>query len=147
MLNRFRDVFESLKRHDVKYVVIGGVAAVLHGVPRATFDVDILIEATPENAKSLLMALEDCAFATAALTTSDDVLAHEITIFKDRVRLDVQTRTPGLSFKEAWIHKVERGVQGTPFWIASREHVIQSKLAAGRRIDLEDVQSLTNSPS
>jgi hypothetical protein len=147
MLNRFQDVFESLKRHDVKYVVIGGVAAVLHGVPRATFDVDILIEATAENVNSLLTALEDCAFASAALTTTNEVLAHEITIFKDRVRLDVQTRTPGLSFEEAWIHKVERAVQGVPFWIASREHVIQSKLAAGRKIDLEDVQSLMDSSS
>ena len=39
MLNRFRDVFASSRRHDVRYVVIGGVAAVLHSVPRATFDV------------------------------------------------------------------------------------------------------------
>jgi hypothetical protein len=30
--------------------VIGGIAAVLHGVPRATFDLDILIEASIENA-------------------------------------------------------------------------------------------------
>ena len=74
MLNRFRDVFASLKRHDVKYVIIGGVAAVLHGGPRATFDVDILIEATAENVTSLLTALEDCAFATAALTSTDEIL-------------------------------------------------------------------------
>lgn len=32
-----RDVFKSLEKHKVKYVVIGGIAAVLHGVPRATF--------------------------------------------------------------------------------------------------------------
>jgi len=144
MLNRFRDVFESLRRHDVRYVVIGGVAAVLHGVPRATFDVDVLIEPTYENVKSLLTALDDCAFATAALTTADEILSHEITIFKDRVRLDVQTRTPGLSFADAWTNKVARDVQGMPFWIVSREDLIRSKLAAGRKIDLEDVQSLTD---
>lgn len=38
MLNQLRDVFASFQRHNVKYVVIGGIAAVLHGVPRATFD-------------------------------------------------------------------------------------------------------------
>jgi hypothetical protein len=48
MLNRLRDVFASFQKHQVRYVVIGGIAAVLHGVPRATFDLDILIEATPE---------------------------------------------------------------------------------------------------
>ena len=44
MLNRLLNVFASLQEHDVKYVVIGGIAAVLYGVPRATFDMDILIE-------------------------------------------------------------------------------------------------------
>ena len=47
MLNRLKGVFESFQQHEVKYVVIGGIAAVLYGVPRATFDLDILIEATP----------------------------------------------------------------------------------------------------
>jgi hypothetical protein len=33
-----------LKRHQVKYVVIGGVAVILHGVPRMTGDIDLFIE-------------------------------------------------------------------------------------------------------
>lgn len=40
-------VFASFQSHNVRYVVIGGIAAVLHGVPRATFDLDILIGAPP----------------------------------------------------------------------------------------------------
>ncbi len=52
MLNRLQGVFKSFQRHDGKYVVIGGIAAILHGVPRATFDLDILIEATPDNAET-----------------------------------------------------------------------------------------------
>ena len=147
MLNRFRDVFASLRRHDVRYVVIGGVAAVLHGVPRATFDVDILIETTLDNASRLLDALAECNFATAALTTAEDILAHEITIFKDRVRLDVQTRTPGLLFDDAWAHRAERTIQDAVFWIASRDDLVQSKRASGRRIDLEDVRSLEHNES
>lgn len=63
MLNRLRDVFSSLHNHRVKYVVIGGIAAVLHGVPRATFDVDML----PENAQRLLDAFLDAKLGTAAL--------------------------------------------------------------------------------
>ena len=34
MLNRFQDVFKSLHCRKVKYVVIGGIASVLHGVPK-----------------------------------------------------------------------------------------------------------------
>jgi predicted nucleotidyltransferase len=57
MLNQLKGVFSFLQKHKVKYVVIGGIAAVLHGVPRATFDLDILIEATPDNAEKLLKSL------------------------------------------------------------------------------------------
>ena len=53
MLNRLKGVFKSFQQHEVRYVVIGGIAAVLYGVPRATFDLDILVEATPENANRL----------------------------------------------------------------------------------------------
>ena len=86
MLNQLKGVFASLQQHNVKYVVIGGIAAVLHGVPRATFDLDILIEATPENAQQLLAALESACFGTVELTSIEDLLAHEITIFRDRVQ-------------------------------------------------------------
>jgi len=33
MLNQFLDVFSSLNSHGVKYLVIGGIAAIAHGVP------------------------------------------------------------------------------------------------------------------
>src|SRR4030042_1389832 len=102
MLNRLQDVFKSFQRHDVRYVVLGGVASVLHGVPRATFDLDILIEASEENAERLRAALMDAGFGTAAMTDAKDVAAHEITVFNDRVRIDVQTRTPHLAFQDAW---------------------------------------------
>lgn len=37
MLNRLKGVFKFFQQHEVRYVVIGGIAAVLYGVPRATF--------------------------------------------------------------------------------------------------------------
>jgi len=46
MLNRLRDVFASFEKYEVRYVIIGGIAAILYGVPRATFDLDILIQAS-----------------------------------------------------------------------------------------------------
>ena len=105
MLNRLKGVFKSFQQHNVKYVVIGGIAAVLYGVPRATFDLDILIEATPKNVQRLIDALIDAGMGTATLTNIDEILANEITIFKDRVRIDVQISTPGLEFEAAWKKK------------------------------------------
>ncbi len=142
MLNRLRDVFKSFQRHDVKYVVIGGVAAILHGVPRATLDVDILIDATPDNSKRLLDALLDAGLGSASLTTAQDILANEITVFRDRVRVDVQTTTPGIRFADAWQRRKTISYQGQEFYILSKDDLIASKRAAGRKVDLEDVRLL-----
>jgi len=46
MLNQFQDVFKYFQKNDVRYLVIGGIASILHGIPRATFDLDILIDPT-----------------------------------------------------------------------------------------------------
>ncbi|MGH9900136.1 MAG: DUF6036 family nucleotidyltransferase [Pyrinomonadaceae bacterium] len=136
------DVFASFQKHEVKYIIIGGIAAVLHGVPRATFDLDILIEGSADNAQRLLSALIEANFATATLITTDELIAHEITIFKDRVRLDVQTLTPGLLFVDAWQNRVAMTYQDQEFYVASKEDLIASKRAAGREQDLKDVKML-----
>ena len=142
MLNRLKDVFRSFQQHEVKYVVIGGIAAVIHGVPRATFDLDILVEATPENIQPLLDALLDAGIGTASLTNVDEILSNEITIFKDRVRIDVQTSTPGLSFQDAWKRRKTMEYQGQVFYVVSLDDLISSKRATGREVDLEDVRLL-----
>lgn len=142
MLNRLKDVFRSFQQFDVRYLVIGGIASILHGVPRATFDLDILIEATPENVRRLLDALLEAGLGTASLTTPEAILANEITIFQDRVRIDVQTRTPGLSFREAWDRRAVMNFEGQEFGVVSKPDLIASKRAAGRPVDLEDVRLL-----
>ncbi len=142
MLNRLGEVFASFQKHQVKYLVIGGIAAVLHGVPRATFDLDILIEATEDNAERLLEAMIEARLGTATLIDAQELLAQEITIFQDRVRIDVQTKTPGLEFETAWQHKETMVYQNRSFYVLSREDLIASKRAAGRPIDLEDVRLL-----
>jgi len=47
MLARLPDMFRCLSDRDVHDVVLGGVTAIVHGVPRTTFVVDLLIDATP----------------------------------------------------------------------------------------------------
>jgi len=142
MLNRLQDVFKSFQQHEVRYMVIGGVASVLHGVPRATFDLDILIDPTDDNAQRLLAALVDAGFGTATMTNAREIVAHEITVFNDRVRIDVQTRTPGVSFQDAWRRRKTVTYQGQDLYILSKEDLIASKRASGREVDLDDVRLL-----
>jgi hypothetical protein len=142
MLNQLKGVYSSLHKHKVKYITIGGIAAVLHGVPRATFDLDILIEATPDNAQRLLDAFLDAGLGTASLTTSEQILAHEVTIFRDRVQIDVQTSTPGIKFEEVWERREVMKYGRQEFFVLSRDDLIMSKRATGRPKDLDDVRLL-----
>lgn len=142
MLDRLTDVFRSFQQRDVRYVVIGGIAAVLHGVPRATFNLDILIDPTPDNAHRLLAALAEAGLGTASLTTAKDVLANEITVFKDRVRVDVLTSAPGLTFERVWSERQTLNYMGQQFFVISKRDLIASKRASGRPVDLEDARLL-----
>jgi tRNA nucleotidyltransferase/poly(A) polymerase len=144
MIDQLQPVFASFQKNDVRYLVIGGIAAVLYGVPRATFDLDILIEATKENAQKLLNALVDIGFGTAQMTSADEIIEKEITIFTDRIRLDVQTSTPGIRFEDAWRRRTIMTYEGQDFDVVSFADLIQSKTSAGREVDLEDVRILTS---
>ena len=53
----FREILQLLNQHEVEYVVVGGVAAVIHGAPLATFDLDALVRLSDENANRLIEAL------------------------------------------------------------------------------------------
>lgn len=142
MLNQLGDVFSSFQKYEVKYLVIGGIASVLYGVPRATFDLDILIKANIRNGQRLLDALIEANMGTASLISSQELIEHEITVFKDRVRVDVQTSTPGLEFDQAWEKRETMEYQGQKFYVVSKTDLIASKRAAGRDVDLEDVRLL-----
>lgn len=142
MLEQLPTVFASFQKNDVRYLVIGGIAAVLYGVPRATFDLDILIEPTKENAQRLLNALAEIGFGTAEMTNAEEIIGNEITIFTDRVRLDVQTSTPGIRFADAWRQRFTMKFAGQEFEVVCLADLIQSKTAAGREVALEDVRIL-----
>ena len=152
MLDQLQSVFASFQKNDVRYLVIGGIAAVLYGVPRATFDLDILIEPTIENAERLLAALTELGFGTASMTSPDELVSKEITIFADRIRLDVQTSTPGIEFKDVWKRRVTMNYKGQGFQVVSLRDLISSKRAAGRVVDfwkmskcLQAIQARTES--
>jgi len=52
----FRSLLESLGRNEVAFVIIGGIAATLHGSARLTFDLDIVYERAPDNLERLVAA-------------------------------------------------------------------------------------------
>jgi hypothetical protein len=78
----FREILELLNKHEVEYIVVGGVAAVIQGAPVTTFDLDTLIRVSDDNAERLSRALEelDARYREHQSTirpTKKDVLAGE----------------------------------------------------------------------
>jgi hypothetical protein len=135
-------IVRCLNSHRVRYVVIGGHAAVHHGVPRGTFDLDVFIEATPDNAERVLQALRDARFGTADLTTPERMLRKPITEFSDWLPVDVMTRIPGVKFETAFKNRVFRRFGGVRVPFISRRDLIRSKRASGRDVDIADVNVL-----
>lgn len=56
---RFLDILQILARHEVDFILVGGVAAILEGAPVATFDLDIVARPTSENRERLLRVLQE----------------------------------------------------------------------------------------
>jgi len=56
---KFLDALRLLVAHDVEFMVVGGVGAILEGAPISTFDLDILIRPSPGNLERLLPALTE----------------------------------------------------------------------------------------
>jgi hypothetical protein len=124
-------------------VVIGGVAAILHGVPRMTGDIDIFIEPGAENARRMLNALGDLGYETSELVTPEGLAAVKMLIFENQIKIDVMLKIPGLDFATAWANRQIQSVGDQTFYIVSKADLIASKLASGRKRDLADVAALT----
>jgi len=55
-------IFKELNRRRIKYIVVGGLAVNLHGIPRATYDIDLLLSLEKENLKKFLNFLKKIGF-------------------------------------------------------------------------------------
>jgi predicted nucleotidyltransferase len=58
----FERVFRLLNEHDIRYVIIGGIAVILHGSPRLTADLDIIIDLDPVEARRAIEVLQRAGF-------------------------------------------------------------------------------------
>jgi len=85
------EVCAALNGAGAHYLVIGGIACILHGHVRATKDVDILIERTLDNAARVLEGLEQVGYGFAREWLPEELIAKPITIIGDDPRVDVFT--------------------------------------------------------
>ncbi|MCQ9206802.1 MAG: nucleotidyltransferase [Omnitrophica bacterium] len=143
MLQDYLKLYKSLNRNRVRYLLIGGIACIVYGVPRTTLDIDIFIESSLKNAILLLKALKEAGFGTESLTTPEMVVKNEINIFEDYLRLDVFTSLKGLKFTGAWGRRCIKKIDGIKIKLASLEDILKSKKAYKRNFDKQDIRILS----
>ena len=143
MVSNATHLFAALEQHNVRYLVIGGFAATIFGVPRFTYDVDIFVENTRENIDALLTALVELGSDLAAIAKGMNPTFVTLVEFDDLpVKTDVFVNVPGIGWEVAWANRVSQSYQGQRFYTVARADLIKAKRAAGRWQDLEDVKAL-----
>ena len=141
----FRDLLVELADADAEFVLIGGWAMAVHGRPRATDDLDVLVRATPENAVRVHRALAAFGAPVGPHGVEPDTFAVEGPAYRfgaKPLRAEVLTQISGVTFDEAATDSLTTAVEGRPVRIIGREALLRNKRAAGRHKDLDDVEWL-----
>ena len=143
MNHDFAEMLNALSAENVEFLVVGAYAVAGHGVPRATGDIDLWVRPTAENAARLWKALAIFGAPRSRLTpatfTEPDIVYQ---IGRPPNRIDILTTIDGVEFEAAWSERVPRIVEGIPFPMISRHHLIINKRATGRPQDLADASRL-----
>lgn len=141
----FLDILHALDAANADYIVVGAYAMALHGVPRATGDLDILIRADSENASRILEALEAFGAPIGAHGLTRDDLETTGNVYQIGLpprRIDLLTSISGLSFEEAWASRELITVEEISVPFLGREALLRNKRASGREKDLLDLHLL-----
>jgi hypothetical protein len=150
-------VLSALNAAGVRYLVVGGVAVVLHGHLRTTADLDLIVQLSRENALKAVRALQALGYGPRAPVPVEqfaDAAAREswlrekgLTVFSlwserfPGLEVDLFVSEP-LDFEEAHARAVNVRLDSTTATVVSLEDLLALKREAGRAIDHEDVKAL-----
>ena len=145
LFDDFRDLLIELYDAGAKFVVLGGHAVAFHGHPRATKELDVLVEPDPENARRVYAALAAFGAPLASFEVGVEDFSSYDGILQLGVaprRIDIINRADGITFAEAVAGGETFEIEGRPMPIIGRSALIKNKRAAGREQDAADVKAL-----
>lgn len=153
----FESIFQILNTARVRYVVVGGLATVLHGYARLTADVDLAVDLAPEEATKMIRTLVAKGFrpqvpvppeafadpdAREVWLRDKHMLAFSLVDQVNPMRVVDLLLKPDVPFEELLDRSEEVVLNSTTVRIASIDDLIALKRHAGRPQDLADIEQL-----
>jgi len=132
---------KALNAENVRYVLIGGFAVILHGFVRATKDIDLLVDASAENVRRLKRAMAALPDNAIALIADDEVERYQVVRVADEIVVDLIQSACGIRYDEASKRIDTIMIHDVPIPVAGKELLIQTKQTV-RPSDAADVQFL-----
>ena len=142
----FLDMLRALQAAGARYLIVGAHALAGHGIPRATGDLDIWVEATAANAARVWQALTNFGAPIEGLGIEQRDFMEPGMVVQVGLpprRIDLMTSITGIEFDAAWATHVTVTVAGIAIPVLGRESLLANKRALGRPQDLADVDALS----
>lgn len=143
LLQELKELVAAFDREQVAYALCGAVALAVHGVPRATRDIDLLVRR--EDLERLGAAARTCGFTlrTSEMTfAASGVSLVRFTKIADQQHLMLDALMADPPLDKVWEGREQLEWDQGAVCVVSRDGLITLKLAAGRPQDLVDVQRL-----
>jgi hypothetical protein len=134
-------VCRALNGAGARYLVIGGIACILHGHVRSTTDLDILIERTLDNAERVLAGLAETGYGFAREWSGRELVARPITVIGDDPAVDVFTVAWSVSYESAVVRSGSVEVEGVTIPLIGLDDLIATN-RTGRLQDAADIEVL-----
>ena len=146
MTDDWADVLVSLVDAGARFLVVGAHALAVHGVPRATRDLDIWVEPSESNAERVWDALIRFGAPLEELGIRRGDFSRRGTVVQLGMppqRIDFLTDISGVpDFEVAYAHRVIQAVVQCEVPFLGRAELIENKRAAGRLKDQADLEAL-----
>jgi hypothetical protein len=117
----------GLNREEARYIVVGGFAVNQHGLTRATLDIDLLVEGSPENQAKVKRALEVLPDKAVRELGDDDLRNYLVVRVADEVVVDLMLSACGITYQEAVGQIQTFVIDGTPIPFASASLLLRTK--------------------
>jgi predicted nucleotidyltransferase len=120
-------ICRALNERGARYLLIGGFAVIAHGGARTTKDIDLLVDASPENVARVTLALRVLEDNAADEVADTDVAQYTVVRVADEVVVDLMARACGVDYAEAAKDAETLTIDGVSIPVASLKTLIRTK--------------------